>query len=152
MRSRCEELLPPRVFEADPARVPLARALGEIARAFHALITSEEAIALHRTLAARAMTDTGLAQRFYEAGPRRVIEALQRFLDRACEAGVLAIEDTRRAAAHFFCLLKGEHHLRLIVGCAAPLSAAEREAHLASVVELFLRAYAVPGGAGRGPR
>lgn len=145
VKCRCEELLPTAVFEADPGAAPIAAALRDIGLAFHALITSDEAVQLHRTLAARAMTDTGLAKRFYEAGPRRVIEALRGFLDRAHAAGILEVADSHRAAAHFFCLLKGEHHLQLIVGCCGKLGSRECRAHIDSVVELFVRAYSPRG-------
>lgn len=142
VKCRCEELLPIAVFEADPGARPIDQQLRDIALAFHALITSDEAVQLHRTLAARAMTDTGLARRFYEAGPRRVIDALQGFLDRAHAVGVLTVPDSHRAAAHFFCLLKGEHHLQLIVGCCGALPEEACRAHIDSVVGLFVRAYA----------
>ena len=141
VKCRCEELLPTAVFEADPGARPISETLRDIALAFHVLITSDEAVQLHRTLAARAMTDTGLAERFYEVGPRRTIDALQGFLDRAHAAGVLDVADSRRAAAHFFCLLKGEHHLQMIVGCCGKLPGRECKAHIDSVVDLFVRAY-----------
>lgn len=141
VKCRCEELLPPEVFAVEPGARPIAEQLRGIALAFHALITSDEAVQLHRTLAARAMTDNGLAERFYEAGPRRTILALQCFLDRAHAARVLDIADSRRAAAHFFCLLKGEHHMQMIVGCCERLPARECKAHIDSVVDLFVRAY-----------
>lgn len=142
VKCRCEELLPHTVFEVDVLSAPIDVLLTGIARGFHALITSDEAIQLHRTLAARAMTDTRLAQLFYEAGPRRTLQEFDGFLRRANRAGVLQVPDTARAAAHFFCLLKGEQHMRMIVGCCEALSTRECRAHLDSVVDLFLRAYA----------
>lgn len=141
VKCRCEEMLPPSVFEVEPGAEPIGDQLRGIALAFHALITSDEAVQLHRTLAARAMTDTGLAERFYEAGPKRTIDALEGFLARANTAKVLAVPDVHRAATHFFCLLKGEHHMRMIVGCCASLPASECRAHIDSVVDFFLRAY-----------
>lgn len=141
VKCRCEELLPHTVFEADLSSAPIATLLTDIAKAFHALITSEEAVQLHRILAARAMTDTRLAELFYEAGPRRTLHELDAFLRRANAAGVLAVPDTARAAAHFFCLLKGEQHMRLIVGCCEALSSRECRNHIDSVVDLFVRAY-----------
>ncbi|MCK7593444.1 TetR/AcrR family transcriptional regulator [Pseudomarimonas salicorniae] len=141
VKCRCEELLPPSVFEVRPGEQPIGEQLRGIGHAFHALISSDEAVQLHRTLAARAMTDTGLAKRFYEAGPKRTIDALEGFLKRAHAAGVLDVPDTHRAAIHFFCLLKGEHHTQLIVGCCERLAARECRAHIDSVVDFFLRAY-----------
>ena len=142
VRCRCEELLPHAVFEAEAGPDRVADGLREIGHHFLALISSDEAIQLHRTLAARAMTDTRLAELFYLAGPQRTLEELEGFLRRAIKAGSLKVPDPARAATHFFCLLKGEHHMRMIVGCCARPSAAECRRHVDSVVDLFLRAYA----------
>ena len=57
VRCRCEELLPHAVFEAEAGPDRVADGLREIGHHFLALISSDEAIQLHRTLAARAMTD-----------------------------------------------------------------------------------------------
>ncbi|MBD8524908.1 TetR/AcrR family transcriptional regulator [Pseudomarimonas arenosa] len=142
VKCRCEEQLPHRLFEVDLQASPLREVLLEIGRAFHALITSEEAVQLHRTLAARALTDTRLATLFYEAGPRRTVLEFETFLRRAVKLGLLKIDDPHRAAGHFFCLLKGEDFSRLVVGCCDSLPRAACAAHVDSVVDLFLRAYA----------
>lgn len=142
VRCRCEELLPHAVFEAEAGPGQIAEGLRKIGHHFLALISSDEAIQLHRTLAARAMTDTRLAELFYMAGPQRTLEELEGFLRRAIKAGSLRVPDPARAATHFFCLLKGEHHMRMIVGCCERPSAAECRRHVDSVVDLFLRAYA----------
>ena len=142
VKQRCEELLPHEVFEVDVSSRPIAELLGAIGRAFHALVTSDEAVQLQRILAARAMTDTRLAQLFYEAGPKRTLTDMDDFLRRANAAKVLDVPDTARAAAHFCCLIKGEQHLRMMVGCCEGLSARECRAHIDSVVDMFLRAYA----------
>ena len=141
VKCRCEEQLPHRLFEVDLEAAPLREVLLEIGHAFHALITSEEAVQLHRTLAARALTDTRLATLFYEAGPRRTVGDFEAFLRRAIKLKLLEIDDPLRAAGHFFCLLKGENFTRLVVGCCDDLPRAECQAHVESVVDLFLRAY-----------
>lgn len=139
---RCEELLPQALFERGLEAAPIGPLLGEIGRRFVALVSSEESVQLHRTLAARAMTDSRLAELFYAAGPRRTLTELEGLLRRAVAAGKLELPDPARAATHFFCLLKGELHSRMLLGCACQPSAEDIEAHISSVVELFLRAYA----------
>lgn len=141
VKCRCEEQLPHRLFEVDLKAAPLREVLLEIGRAFHALISSEEAVQLHRTLAARALTDTRLATLFYEAGPRRTVNDFEAVLRRAIKLKLLKVEDPMRAAGHFFSLLKGENFTRMVVGCCDQLPRAECKAHVESVVDLFLRAY-----------
>ena len=54
--------------------------------------------------------------------------------------------DPARAAEHFYCLLKGMPHLRVLVGLCPLPTPAQREAQITEVVDLFLRAFA-PGPA-----
>ena len=65
-------------------------------------------------------------------------------------AGTLQVPEPGQAAGHFFCLLKGVRHMRVLVGLDPPPDARERDAHVADVVALFARAYA-PGAAARTP-
>jgi len=145
VKAHCEAQLPHEMFEIRPGAGPIRESLRKIAQAFHGLITSPEAISLQRMLAARALAgdgDTSLAQLFYEAGPKRTLSEFDAFLRQANATGALQVPDTLRAAAHFFCLLKGEMHQRMMVGCCHGVSAGECQAHIDSVIDLFLRAYA----------
>ncbi|HZP67095.1 MAG TPA: TetR/AcrR family transcriptional regulator [Rudaea sp.] len=136
----CQEQMPPEIFTADLAG-PLRTQLLTIARAFFSLITSDEALAVHRTIVANARQSPKLAELFWEAGPKRTQEAFEAFLRAEIEAGKLDIADPHRAASQFFCLLKGECHARLEFGCGEPLTQQEIDAHLDATVEMFLRAY-----------
>ena len=123
VRRKCEEQLPAHIFAAD-LKGPLREQLLEIARAFFALVTSDDALAVHRTVVANVQQAPQLGSLFWEAG---------RNLD---------IPDTRRAATQFFCLLKGESHARMEFGCCAALKRREVDEHVAATVDMFLRAYA----------
>lgn len=148
VQATCEALMPPQLFLID-LHGPIRRQLTEIARAFHALITSDESIAVHRMMSAQTR-DSRLPKLFWEAGPMRVQTAFAGFLQSEIDAGQLRIDDLQRATSQFFCLLKGELHARLLCGCPDQLGAAELEAHLAATVDLFLKAYgAPPTGAGQ---
>lgn len=140
VRSKCETLMPEELFRAD-LRGPLRKQLLAIARAFFHLITSEDAIAIHRTIVANATTAPKLANLFWQAGPVKVQEGLESFLRAEVTAGKLDIADLHRAAAQFFCLLKGEFHARLEFGCGEPPTAREIDEHLGATVDFFLRAY-----------
>lgn len=140
IRECCEEQMPESLFSVD-IKGPVRRQLEAIARAFFALITQPESIALHRLLTAGNGTSAKLAQLFWDSGPRLVHESFENFLRKEVEAGQLDIVDVPRAASQFFALLKGELHARLMCGCSLSITAEEVDAHLQATVEFFLRAY-----------
>jgi len=141
VRLRCMQQLPCELFDVDAAG-SLRSQLEAIARAFFGLITSDEAISLHRLLTAGTGSSPKLAQLFWEAGPHVVQQVFAELLRREIAAGHLAIPDVERASSQFFCLLKGELHARLLCGCCGgPFAEAEVDAHLRATVDMFLRAY-----------
>lgn len=137
----CQEQMPPELFMAD-LKGPIRKQLMTIAKAFFALVTSEEAISVHRTIVANAQNSPKLGQLFWEAGPKRTQEAFEAFLREEIAAGKLEIPDPHRAAMQFFCLIKGELHARREFGCCEPFAQREIDAHLEATVDFFLRAYA----------
>lgn len=138
--SKCEEQLPSLYFELKPD-APVEKALLAIGRGFSALINSEESLAMHRLMVAQGGQNPDLVQRFYDAGPKRVIDAMHHLLEQATQRGALHVENPGEAAEHFFCLIKGGHNFRLLMGLGQPLSGSAADAHVEEVVELFLRAY-----------
>ncbi|SFN32611.1 TetR/AcrR family transcriptional regulator [Dokdonella immobilis] len=147
VREKCAEQMPDALFDVDVSG-PLREQLTAIARAFFALATSSESIALNRLLTAGAGSSAKLAQIFWEAGPQRVQRDFANFLAREVEAGQLEIDDVPRAASQFFCLLKGELHARQLCGCSgATFQPGEVDRHIAATVDLFIRAYATKGQA-----
>lgn len=148
VREKCSEQMPIELFDVDVSG-PIRDQLLAIARAFFALVTSEESIALHRLLTTGAGGSGKLAQVFWEAGPQTLQSGFAGFLKREVDAGQLEIVDIQRAASQFFCLLKGEMHARQLCGCSkSPISAQEIDLHLAATVDFFLRAYAPCGNSG----
>jgi TetR/AcrR family transcriptional repressor of mexJK operon len=141
IQAKCEAQLPHEIFEAPPPG-PVRDQLLAIARAFVALMSSREAVQLQRTLVTEGRADPALPRLFYEAGPHRTLEEFAAYLAARTREGVLDVPDVQRAAGHFFNLLKGELHMRLLIGCGEPPSADEIEAHACDVVDLFVRAYA----------
>lgn len=145
----CEQILPHRVFEARPGQ-GVRESLQAIGSGFLDLVMDERSVTLHRTLIAQAHQDQHLAEVFFAAGPRRTLDEMAAFLRQAHAAGQLQVPDAGRAAEHFFCLLKGLRHLRLLIGLCALPTAAEREAHVRDVVDLFCRAHAPDAAPGLG--
>lgn len=139
VKSKCEEQLPPLFFEFNPA-IPVETALLVIGRAFYHLVNSEESIALHRLMVTQATHNPKLSQLFYEAGPQRVVIAMEHLLEQIHAAHQLHIDNPRSAAEHFLGLIKGGHNMRLLVGIAPPLDPDDAEQHVQEVVRLFIRA------------
>lgn len=138
--AKCEEQLPTLIFEL-PAGLSIESVLLNIARGFHLLINSEESLNLHRLIMTQGSQDPKLSQIFFEAGPQRMLQGMERLLTRIDQSGALSIDKPHHAAEHFFCLLKGAANFRLLYGYGEPLSAEAAEAHVREVVGLFMRAY-----------
>jgi len=137
----CEQLLPTQTFQPPPD-LPLRDALLSIGRGFMDLVMDERAVTLHRMMITRAGQDPRLTELFFAAGPRRTLDAMETFLRHADAVGQLRVPNPSHAAEHFFCLLKGVRHLRVLVGMCPLPDTDERRSHVNEVVDLFLRAYA----------
>ena len=85
--------------------------------------------------------DPKLSLMFFEAGPQRMLDGMERLLAKIDQSGVLSVDKPRNAAEHFFCLLKGAGNFRLLYGCGEPVTGDAAEEHVREVVELFMRAY-----------
>jgi TetR/AcrR family transcriptional repressor of mexJK operon len=140
VKAKCEEQLPDLLFEPTE-EAPIKALLVKIGLGFNRLINSAESVGLHRTMIALATSNPRLSKLFYEAGPKQLIEDMARLLIKLDRAGKLRILDPHSAAEHFFCLLKGGHHFRHLIGCAEMQSEDDEQAHVRDVVEVFLRAF-----------
>jgi TetR/AcrR family transcriptional regulator, mexJK operon transcriptional repressor len=138
--AKCEEQLPVMYFEL-PDGMPVEKVLLNIARGFHVLINSDESVNLHRLMMTSGSQDPKLSQIFFEAGPQRMLQGMERLLSKIDQSGALNIDKPLTAAEHFFCLLKGTANFRLLYGCGGQLSADDAEEHVQEVVGLFMRAY-----------
>ncbi len=136
----CEHQLPHQAFELHP-ELSVREALMHIAKGFLELTMDECAIQLFRVMAAQASQNTKLAEIFFATGPRITLKAMEMFLGQRCDSGDLDIAIPSKAAEHFFVMLKGVRHMRIMVGVAPLQNAEERQAHAEEVVSVFLRAY-----------
>jgi len=142
VKARCEEQLPHAFFEWAAGSMAIRDRLLTIARAFHELVTNDETVTMYRMMAAQAPANSKLAALFFEAGPQRILSEFEVLLEQANAAGSLKIDSAADAAGHFFCLVKGLCHMRMLIGvCEAP-NRKQAEVHIGKVVDLFLRAYA----------
>ncbi|TYT25879.1 TetR/AcrR family transcriptional regulator [Luteimonas viscosa] len=140
VRVVCASLMPDDLFVADPS-APLRSQLSDIAKAFFAMITSDEALATHRMMMTPG-SDERVRQMFWQAGPERTQRAFASFLEARVARGDLDVPDLQRAARQFFALLKGDLHTRMACGLCERPDAAGVDTHVEATVDMFLRAYA----------
>jgi TetR/AcrR family transcriptional repressor of mexJK operon len=125
--------------ELDPGDVE--GSLRVIADRFLRLLLSPDVIAINRIIIGEVARFPVLAEVFWQAGPERVRLQLEDFLSRAAAAGALEFADLRLAAGQFASLVRGEIHLRALLGLDAGDDAALSDA-AARAVATFLRAFA----------
>ena len=140
--ARCEEQMPELFFDLH-SELPVETLLLNIARSFNRLINSPESIELHRLMVTLGTQDPTLSQIFFEAGPQRILQEMERFLTRLEKTGELRFDSARTAAEHFLSLIKGTCNFRLLVGCGELPDDASAERHVRDVVGLFMRAYRI---------
>jgi TetR/AcrR family transcriptional repressor of mexJK operon len=137
----CKQQLSPEVFELGSDRSCIREVLVRAGWKFVELVGRDAAIWVYRTLTKRAPGDSHLSDIFFEVGPRLTIKPLENFLREADKSGMLDVPDPAQSAEHLSCLFKGVWHTRRIIGCSGQLSPEEMDAHLRSVVDLFVRAH-----------
>lgn len=136
----CEQQLPVSSFQLPPG-LNLEQALIAIGNGFLELVMDDKAISLHRMMIAQTSIDIEHSELFFKAGPERMLSEMQTLLIKANDSGRLEIDHPNQAAQHFFCLLKGLSHMRVLMGLSKPPSKTAREKHVKEVVALFIRAF-----------
>ena len=93
-------------------------------------------------MASLAGQDTEMARLFFEAGPQRTLNEMERLLSRARERGLVRLGDPAAAAELFFGMLQSCRHMQLVIGYGEPPTEQEAKAHVREVVRVFLAGYA----------
>jgi TetR/AcrR family transcriptional repressor of mexJK operon len=137
---KCNQFAPPASFLALVNEEP-HKALTRIANGFVRLNVSPEVLAMYRVVIGESAKNPKVAGLLHEAGPQREFDAFVELLHAYVKKGLLDVVEPERAADHFFHMLKGELHMRLLMNIAPPPSPAEVERHVDDCVEVFLRAY-----------
>lgn len=105
-------------------------------------VTSPEAIALHRLVAAEASRFPEMGAIFHELAPLHTRNLLARFLAGAMDKGQLRRADTMLAARTLVVLTLSGCHQQMIWGEMTIASPEQIEADASFAVDCFLRAYA----------
>jgi TetR/AcrR family transcriptional repressor of mexJK operon len=128
--------------ELDPRDVEAS--LRVIADRFLRLLLSPDVIAINRIIIGEVARFPILAEVFWQAGPERVRIQIESFLCRAADTGALEFGDPRLAAGQFASLVRGEIHLRTLLGLGGADEAA-LSAAVESAVATFIKVFGARG-------
>jgi AcrR family transcriptional regulator len=117
----------------------LVESLTQFCRRFLEKLSSPDSLALWRTIAAEGGRNPAIGRIFYERAPKRIEAGLTAFIQKHIEMGELRADDPVRMARVLISLCTGRQY-RLMWGVASA-DPAEIESDVATVVEVFLRAY-----------
>lgn len=122
----------------------LGQALHRIGRTFLELITSAQGLDIYRIVVAEIARFPELGRVLYESGSLQLMERLAELIADARDRGKLTAPDPQRAAAHFIGLMRGDIHMRCVLGLAATPDDPTLDALVGEGIGAFLRAYAPP--------
>lgn len=125
-------------------REPLQEALLRAGSGIMASLLDPVVLALHRTLAVESGRFPDAARALWTLAPMRVTDALERLLAEAVSAGEMADMPAGRAARVFMALLRGDLYQRALFGMSVMPRSAQLDAHVRSVVAVFLKHVARP--------
>ncbi|PWR25040.1 TetR/AcrR family transcriptional regulator [Zavarzinia aquatilis] len=129
------------LMAADLDTLGVEAALSTVAHEFMGVLTSPQSLKTLRLVMAEAGRRPDLAARFYRAGPARVLAALTAYLERSKARGDLEMEDPRIAAELFFGMIRGDLHMRRMLGLADQLQRTDISRLADTAVAVFLKAH-----------
>lgn len=111
-----------------------------IAHLFLKMITSKEAIAVHKICSFESTTYPQLSALFYQAGPERLTAELTQLMISLNDLGHLSINQPKFAAIQFLHMIKGETWIRSEFNLPK-ISQTEIDEYLSNSVDFFIRGY-----------
>ncbi|MGR9088570.1 MAG: TetR/AcrR family transcriptional regulator [Gammaproteobacteria bacterium] len=140
---QCESLLNTLVRSQAELRDP-ATGLKTIASAFVELIYDNEALNLYRLIIAERQNFPELGVLVYRSGPEPVMDQLSSYLSELAASGAMTIPDVNASSRLFLGMLKGDEHLRCLLGMQDGMSDSAKEAMIDAAVSLFLKGHDHP--------
>ena len=103
-------------------------------------------LGIYRIVGTEANRFPDLVKLFYEQGPGRATARLAEVLEVAKERGEIRTDDCLCVAGHFVAMIRGNLHLKVVLGLRSPPSRREASEEVASAVDLFLNGVLAPDG------
>jgi len=135
---QCQQLISGAEFPAGGGDADVEQTLLQLARRVVQLFLAPQRVAMHRAMIAEAARFPELAERFYEAGPRRGLALLAAYLRAQHEAGVLVCTQPDWAAIQFMNLVRSYPMFRALHGMSVMPEGEVLDEFLQHAVRLFL--------------
>ncbi|OAI25786.1 TetR/AcrR family transcriptional regulator [Methylomonas koyamae] len=115
--------------------------LTAIAESFADLVYANESIQLYRLIIAEQRQFPELGELLYRVGPEPILQQLSAYLAELHAKGILNAKDIDSSSRLFLDMLKGDQHLRCVLGLQIGLSDTEKQRLIETVVSLFLKGH-----------
>ncbi|MEM6453300.1 MAG: TetR/AcrR family transcriptional regulator [Cyanobacteria bacterium P01_D01_bin.105] len=119
----------------------LSQALEAFAHQLLDLVLLPDSIDLERIVISEARRFPELAEQFYVNGPKHAIVTLAQYLEIQNQLGAIQLDNSMDAATHFFSLVLGEFHRRVLLGIDQPYSSEQIGRHVKELVRRFVSSY-----------
>lgn len=133
-----KEVAFPQSSAAPRSAKELEKTLVELGRRALNVFLKPERLALNRAMISAAHQFPDLAERFYDAGPRRGLAALGAFFKAQHEAGTMHCPDPELAAIHFMDIVRGYPLLRSLLGLSPTPAGVTVDDFVRDAVRTFL--------------
>lgn len=124
----------------DTASEP-AEILFVLAKRFLAMLTSKEALAIHKICAYESKSYPQLSELFYQEGPERIVNDVAKLMAEFDSKHQLIIPEAKFAALQFLNMVKGECWMRLEFNTKKQISESEINRYLDSSIAMFIKGY-----------
>jgi len=114
-----------------------------LAKRFLAMLTSKEALAVHKICAYESKSHPELSELFYQEGPERMVNDVTKLMTEFHTKQQLSIPEPRFAAIQFLNMAKGECWMRVEFNTKKQISEAEINRYLKASVALFIKGYSL---------
>jgi AcrR family transcriptional regulator len=109
-------------------------------------------LGVYRSILTEALRFPELTQAYYTSGPGKAEHRLAQVLNSAKNRGEIQLEDCAVAAGHLVGMLRGNLHMRVVLGLSPSPSQKEIEKYVASAVDIFLHGIRGASSLGADPR
>ncbi|UUO24190.1 TetR/AcrR family transcriptional regulator [Colwellia sp. M166] len=124
----------------DTASEP-AEILFILAKRFLAMLTSKEALAIHKICAYESKSYPQISELFYQEGPERIVNDVAKLMAEFDNKQQLIIPEAKFAALQFLNMVKGECWMRLEFNTKKQISESEINRYLDSSIAMFIKGY-----------